>query len=29
MNYNRDYCVVDECKELFGLRENWYEKGIK
>ena len=21
MNYNRDYCVVDECKELFGLRK--------
>ena len=21
MNYNRDYCVLDECKELFGLRK--------
>ena len=21
MNYNRDYCVVDECKELFGLNK--------
>ena len=21
MNYNRDYCVVDECKELFGLKK--------
>ena len=21
MNYNRDYCVVDECKEAFGLRK--------
>ena len=21
MNYNRDYCVVDECKEMFGLRK--------
>ena len=21
MNYNRDYCVVDECKELFGLEK--------
>ena len=21
MNYNRDYCVVDECKEAFGLKE--------
>ena len=20
MNYNRDYCVLDECKELFGLK---------
>lgn len=20
MNYNRDYCVIDECKQLFGLR---------
>ena len=21
MNYNRDYCVVDDCKELFGLKK--------
>jgi hypothetical protein len=21
MNYNRDYCVLDECKELFGLKK--------
>ncbi len=21
MNYNRDYCVLDECKELFGLEK--------
>ena len=21
MNYNRDYCVIDECKELFGLKK--------
>ena len=21
MNYNRDYCVIDECKEAFGLRK--------
>jgi len=21
MNYNRDYCVLDECKEAFGLRK--------
>ena len=21
MNYNRDYCIVDECKELFGLEK--------
>jgi hypothetical protein len=21
MNYNRDYCVVDECKEFFGLKK--------
>jgi len=21
MNYNRDYCVVDDCKEMFGLRK--------
>ena len=21
MNYNRDYCVVDQCKELFGLKK--------
>ena len=21
MNYNRDYCVVDECKEAFGLKK--------
>ena len=21
MNYNRDYCVLDDCKELFGLRK--------
>ena len=21
MNYNRDYCVLEECKELFGLRK--------
>jgi hypothetical protein len=21
MNYNRDYCVVDECKEMFGLKK--------
>ena len=21
MNYNRDYCVMDECKELFGLNK--------
>ncbi len=21
MNYNRDYCVLDECKEMFGLRK--------
>ena len=21
MNYNRDYCVIDDCKELFGLKK--------
>ena len=21
MNYNRDYCVLDECKEIFGLKK--------
>ena len=21
MNYNRDYCVLDECKEMFGLKK--------
>ena len=21
MNYNRDYCVLDECKEVFGLEK--------
>ena len=21
MNYNRDYCVLDDCKEMFGLRK--------
>ena len=21
MNYNRDYCVLDECKEIFGLEK--------
>ena len=21
MNYNRDYCVIDECKEMFGLNK--------
>jgi len=21
MNYNRDYCVIDQCKELFGLKK--------
>ena len=26
MNYNRDYCVVDECKEAFGLRKIGMER---
>ena len=26
MFYNRDYCVVDECKELFGLRKIGMER---
>ena len=26
MNYNRDYCVVDECKELFGLKKIGIER---
>ena len=23
MNYNRDYCVLDECKELFWIEKDW------
>ena len=26
MNYNRDYCVIDECKEAFGLRKIGMER---
>ena len=26
MFYNRDYCVIDECKELFGLRKIGMER---
>ena len=26
MNYNRDYCVLDECKELFGLEKIGMER---
>jgi len=26
MNYNRDYCVLDECKEAFGLRKIGMER---
>ena len=26
MNYNRDYCVIDECKELFGLKKIGMER---
>ena len=29
MFYNRDYCVVDDCKELFGLKKNRNEKSFE
>ena len=29
MFYNRDYCVIDECKELFGLRKIGMERVLQ
>ena len=28
MNYNRDYCVLDDCKEIFGLKKIGMERVI-
>ena len=29
MNYNRDYCVLDACKEAFGLEKNWHGESLE